>query len=201
MLRIIILISILGFISGSILYAELIPKAVRGIDIVACSADGNPGTANVYSLCGKKCGTLTAILEFAKGFFPVLLGNILIPPEYRTYTFALIIIAPVMGHIFSIFHNWNGGLGIATTFGTMIAIFLRSRLLVLLVGDYAIGKFALKFRHKYYRTLFVFGAFLVELLLLNSKDAYSMAYFCIACIIILKCIAVNHKNSIQSIPK
>ncbi|MCD8216848.1 MAG: glycerol-3-phosphate acyltransferase, partial [Clostridiales bacterium] len=134
-----------------------------------------------------------------KGFFPVLLGNILIASEDRRYTFALVIIAPVMGHIFSIFHNWNGGLGIATTFGTMIAIFLQSRLLVLLVGNYAIGKFLLKFRHKHQRTLFVFGVFLVEILLLNSKDAYSLAYFCIACVILLKCLALDHKDPISTI--
>lgn len=96
LLTMIILISIIGFFSGSILYAKLIPKAICGIDIVTCSADGNPGTANVYSLCGKKCGTLTAILKFAKGFFPVLLGNILIASKDRTYTFALVIIAPVI---------------------------------------------------------------------------------------------------------
>ena len=34
-----------GYLSGSILYSYLLPKALKGIDITAESPDGNPGTA------------------------------------------------------------------------------------------------------------------------------------------------------------
>ncbi|MCD8365334.1 MAG: glycerol-3-phosphate acyltransferase [Clostridiales bacterium] len=198
MLGKIIFISILGFFSGSVLFAQIIPRAMYGVDIVASSGNGNPGTANVFSICGKKCGILTAILEFAKGFFPVLMGNIMIPLESRTFTFGFIILAPVMGHMFSVFHNLNGGMGIATTFGTLIAVYLQCKALLLLVMDYAIGKFLLKFRHSYQRTLFVFGAFLVELIIFGHRGLYTMSYICIACAIMLKCIYITETSVRQT---
>lgn len=72
----IIVLSVIGFFSRSLLFAQTLPKSICGVDIIASSENGNPGTANVFSICGKKCGILTAILEFAKGFFPVLAGNL-----------------------------------------------------------------------------------------------------------------------------
>ena len=32
-----------GYLSGSVLYSYLLPKALKGIDITAESPDGNPG--------------------------------------------------------------------------------------------------------------------------------------------------------------
>ena len=41
-----------GYLSGSILYSYLLPKALKGIDITAESPDGNPGTANAFTCAG-----------------------------------------------------------------------------------------------------------------------------------------------------
>lgn len=184
----IIWVSVLGFLSGSVLYAKLLPKLFYDIDIVACSEDGNPGTSNVFKYCGKKCGILTGILEFAKGFFPVALGNNMINIQESGSLFGFIILAPVLGHMFSVFHHWNGGMGVAPTFGTLIAVFLQCRMLIVLTGLYAVGRFAIKFRHQYQRTLAVFGCFAAAALLLEPSEPYRTTYFLIGCTICVKCI-------------
>ena len=43
-----IFFSIVGYLSGSILYAYWIPKILFQKDICALSPDGNPGTANAF---------------------------------------------------------------------------------------------------------------------------------------------------------
>ncbi len=184
----IIWVSILGFLSGSVLYAKLLPKLFYGINIVECSEDKNPGTSNVFKYCGKKCGTLTGMLEFAKGFFPVVLGNCIVNVQESGRWFGFIIIAPILGHMFSIFHDWNGGMGIAPTFGTLIAVFQQCQLLIVLVGIYAVARFLLKFKQQYHRTLTVFGTFMVLTLLLENSEIYRQVYFIVACIICVKCI-------------
>lgn len=190
----IIFVCMIGFLSGSILYAKILPQVIYGVDITKISEDGNPGTSNVFKYCGKKCGILTSVLEFAKGFFPVLLGNCIVNVEQSKKLFGLIIIAPVLGHIFSFFNGGNGGIGIAPTCGTLIAVFLRCRLLIVLTSIYAVAKFILKFKHQYQRTLFVFGTFMLAIVLMQPLDIYRQAYLILSIIICGKCLLVTACN-------
>ena len=63
-----------GYLSGSILYSYLLPKALKGIDITAESPDGNPGTANAFTCAGIPIGILVLCMELLKGYLPVLLA-------------------------------------------------------------------------------------------------------------------------------
>ena len=45
-----------GFFSGSILYSLILPKWIKGVDIVAVSDDHNPGPANAMKYAGKLVG-------------------------------------------------------------------------------------------------------------------------------------------------
>ena len=63
--------ALLGFLSGSILYSALLPRWLRGIDIVAGSDDHNPGAANAFLLAGPQVGVLCVLCDLAKGFLPV----------------------------------------------------------------------------------------------------------------------------------
>lgn len=61
-----------GYLSGSILYSYLLPKALKGIDITAESPDGNPGTANAFTCAGIPIGILVLCMELLKGYLPVI---------------------------------------------------------------------------------------------------------------------------------
>ena len=67
--------TILGFALGSTLFAYWTPKIIRHIDIRELPADHNPGVANAFMYGGFFCGLLSLILELAKGFVPVFLGQ------------------------------------------------------------------------------------------------------------------------------
>lgn len=171
-------ISIIGFLSGSVLYAKLIPRLMCKVDICQVSEDGNPGTANVFKYCGKKCGILTSILEFAKGFFPVAVSHGILGVNVNSGIFGLVILAPVLGHMFSLFNHFDGGIGIAPLFGTLIAIYPFTVLLILLVLAYVFGKYVIKFKDRNNRTFFVFIVFGIATFLLEQivvvKYTYSL---------------------------
>ena len=87
-----------GYLSGSILFAYLIPKYFYHIDICRLSDDQNPGAFNAFTHTGIRTGTLILLLELAKGFFPVHIALHVLSPTDPL--FALVLAAPVIGHAF-----------------------------------------------------------------------------------------------------
>ena len=63
---------LVGYLSGSILYAYLLPKYICHIDIMKDSDDHNPGTFNAFALAGTQVGILVIALELLKGFLAIL---------------------------------------------------------------------------------------------------------------------------------
>lgn len=93
--------TILGFALGSTLFAYWTPKIIRHIDIRELPADHNPGVANAFMYGGFFCGLLSLILELAKGFVPVFLGQRFL--DTHSLLFIPVLIAPVFGHAFPFF--------------------------------------------------------------------------------------------------
>ena len=120
----IIFFSLAGFASGSVLYSMILPKWLRGIDIVFLSEDHNPGTANAVKYAGKTIGMLCLICDLGKGFAPVWLASHAMPPIIQSPAFALILAAPVLGHAFSPMLHGKGGKAIAVTFGVLLGIWI-----------------------------------------------------------------------------
>ena len=119
-----LIFALLGYLSGSVLYARLIPHIFHVPDVTENSRDGNPGTANAYMHGGFFIGTLTLIFELGKGIAPVA--------AYLHFTggdissdmwLPLILAAPVLGHIFPVFFGFSGGKGIAVTFGSLLGLY------------------------------------------------------------------------------
>lgn len=121
----IILVSVIGYLLGSISFAVIVAKS-QGVDIFT-QGSGNPGATNVKRTLGSKWGNLVFALDALKGFvaavWPMLfLGSL---------KFGIIgLVAAIMGHSFSVFLKFRGGKGVATTMGGLLAIMP----LVLLVG-------------------------------------------------------------------
>lgn len=95
--------TILGFALGSTLFAYWTPKIIRHIDIRELPADHNPGVANAFMYGGFFCGLLSLILELAKGFVPVFLGQRFL--DTHSLLFIPVLIAPVFGHAFPFFRK------------------------------------------------------------------------------------------------
>jgi glycerol-3-phosphate acyltransferase PlsY len=104
-----------GFLMGSIMFSKFIPKLVVHKNICELSDDGNPGAFNAFKTCGVKIGSLCLALDILKGFIPVLVASLLI--NAQSPLFALVIIAPILGHAIGMFNGFHGGKCIATSFG------------------------------------------------------------------------------------
>jgi glycerol-3-phosphate acyltransferase PlsY len=124
----IILVSVAGYLLGSISFAVLISKR-QGVDIFT-QGSGNPGATNVKRVLGSKWGNLVFVLDALKGL--IAAGwPILVLGEIRLAVIGLI--AAIIGHSFSIFLKFRGGKGVATTMGGLLAIMPMSLVIGLLV--------------------------------------------------------------------
>lgn len=139
-MRYYLIFAVLGYLSGSILFARLFGYFFKGKDIIAGTKDGNPGTANAFMCGGLACGMLTLCFELFKAFWPVFLcwkcqdqmwavkmmaaGRIMPGNSHlvRTVGQAFVLAAPVAGHVFPIFFRFRGGKGIAATFGSLLGL-------------------------------------------------------------------------------
>ena len=117
--------TILGFALGSTLFAYWTPKIIRHIDIRELPADHNPGVANAFMYGGFFCGSLSLILELAKGFVPVFLGRRFL--DTHSALFIPVLIAPVFGHAFPFFRKEKGGKAITASFGVLLGLLPEMR--------------------------------------------------------------------------
>jgi len=109
---------IVSYLVGSISIAYYMCRKFYSIDIRQYGS-GNPGSTNVLRVLGTKPALIVFLADLLKGFITVSIGR-LIGGENLALLAA---IAVVVGHDWSIFHNFKGGKGIATSLGVVIGIF------------------------------------------------------------------------------
>lgn len=123
-----------GFLLGGVLFSYHIPKQLCNVDVVACSRDGNPGTANAMKLCGVPVGLTCLDCDLLKGYLPVSLALRVLPVE--SWWLAPILVAPVLGHALAVFYPFPGGKAVAVSFGVLLGLLPHSWLVLALVIPY-----------------------------------------------------------------
>lgn len=113
-----LLLVLFAYLYGSVLFGEHIAKA-KGIDIRSVGS-GNVGATNVGRVLGKKYAFLVFILDFSKGLLPMILARLYFGLD--SWTTFFVGLASLLGHMYPVFHNFRGGKGVATAFGTLTAI-------------------------------------------------------------------------------
>lgn len=116
-----------GYLAGSIPSAVLIGRAVKGIDIRTLGS-GNAGTTNTIRILGLRWGIVVFMIDFLKGFLPVLLARIFGPELGAQWTLLCLGtgVLAMLGHVFPVFASFRGGKGIATGAGFLFALFPES---------------------------------------------------------------------------
>lgn len=109
---------VFSYIYGSVPFGLILVKLLKGVDIRKIGS-GNIGATNVSRVLGIKGGLISGILDISKGFIPVILGRYLGLSEIELFLLGFF---GVIGHDFSIFLSFNGGKGVASTLGLLIAI-------------------------------------------------------------------------------
>lgn len=156
---------ILGYLSGSVLFAQVFSKVFRKEGMIESSKDQNPGTANAFVQGGFWCGILTLAGDLAKGFLPVFLFlHYGMPEGSRALLNGLVIAAPVIGHIFPLFYGFRGGKGIAVTFGCLLGLLPLWQPVAALAVLFIFFSVVLRITPHYHRTLAAYLCALVCIL-------------------------------------
>jgi len=120
---------IASYLVGSISFAYFICRNFYSTDIRKYGS-GNPGSTNVLRVLGAKPALIVFAADLLKGLIMVSLGRFLGGESLAL----LSAVAVVIGHDWSIFLNFKGGKGIATSFGVVIGLFPKVALLLLIIG-------------------------------------------------------------------
>ena len=113
-----LLVVILAYLLGSIPTGVLLSRALGGRDVRQYGS-GNIGAANVVRASGFKVGALVGLIDILKGVLPVLLARLL---GLDSGLWAVVVVAAVVGHDYSLFLRFHGGKGVATTLGAALAL-------------------------------------------------------------------------------
>ena len=167
-----LLFVLLGYVSGSVLYARVFAKLLGKGDICENSKDHNPGATNAFQNGGFWCGTLTLICDILKGFLPVALYLAFCKYEdYPASGLAFVLAAPIIGHNFPLIYRGKGGKGICATFGCLLGLLPEWQPVAILVVFFIFFSTVLRITPHYHRTLMSYGCTLVGVLcLVESFD-------------------------------
>ncbi len=115
-----IFIIFFSYLIGSIPFGYLVGKYLKRIDIRE-HGSGNIGVANSFRVMGIKYALLVLIGDCLKGLFSIMFAKWLVVESIEFYL--LIGLAAIIGHNWSVFLNFKGGKGIATTYGVVLSFY------------------------------------------------------------------------------
>ena len=104
-----------GYLIGSISFAVLVSRLMRLPDPRSYGSK-NPGATNVLRTGSKAAAVMTLIGDAAKGGVAIMLA------APFTAELALVGLAAFLGHLYPVFHRFQGGKGVATAAGVLLAL-------------------------------------------------------------------------------
>jgi glycerol-3-phosphate acyltransferase PlsY len=103
---------LIGAVNPATILATILGKDLRH------AGSGNPGATNAGRVLGARWGVVVGVLDVLKGLLPVLLAEHFL----GTVTALWVGLAVVLGHIWSPFLKGQGGKGVATSLGAILAV-------------------------------------------------------------------------------
>ena len=115
-------VAVAAYLIGSISFAVIV-SAVMGLDDPRSYGSGNPGATNVLRSGNKKAAVLTLIGDAFKGWLAVwLAARFGLRFGLGETAVALAAIAVFLGHLYPVFFRFQGGKGVATAAGVLLAV-------------------------------------------------------------------------------
>ncbi len=111
-----------GYLIGSLSFAVIVSRGM-GLADPRSYGSKNPGATNVLRSGNKAAAVLTLMLDALKGYVPVLLV-LVYGPRYGLGDAAAAFtgLAAFIGHLWPVFFRFQGGKGVATAAGVLMAI-------------------------------------------------------------------------------
>ena len=113
---------LIAYLIGSLSFAVIVSK-LMGLPDPHSYGSGNPGATNVLRTGKKLAALLTLLGDAGKGWLALWLAQ-----RYATefaltdITLAMVAFAVFLGHLFPVFFRFQGGKGVATAAGILLAI-------------------------------------------------------------------------------
>ncbi len=111
-----------AYLIGSLSFAVIFSRML-GLADPRSYGSKNPGATNVLRSGNKAAAILTLVFDALKGYVPVLLVLIFGPRfGLGEITVALVGLAAFLGHVWPVFFKFQGGKGVATAAGVLMAL-------------------------------------------------------------------------------
>ena len=114
----VIIFAVIAYLIGSLSSAIIVCKFLNLPD-PRTQGSMNPGTTNVLRIGGKTPAIITLAGDILKGFLPVFIAHSI---AIDGLFLGLIAIAALLGHVYPIFFKFQGGKGVATAAGAILAL-------------------------------------------------------------------------------
>lgn len=110
-----------AYLIGSISFAVIISR-MMGLGDPRTYGSKNPGATNVLRSGSKLAAVLTLLLDALKGYVPTaLVQYYAFELGFEDPTIAFVGLAAFLGHLFPVFFKFQGGKGVATAAGVLLA--------------------------------------------------------------------------------
>ncbi len=185
-----ILYILLGYFSGSILFAKVFGQLLAGKDITQGTADENPGASNAFTQGGFLCGTLTLCCDLLKGFLPVFLyikGG-------GSQALGLVLAAPVLGHILPAYFGFRGGKGIAVSFGVLLGLLPNWLPVMVLALFFILYSLVIRIDPHYYRTLMTYLSAGIGILISGQRQEICFGFLLICAMVVLRLLSSREEK-------
>ena len=117
-----IFVVVSAYLLGSVSFAVLVSTAM-GLKDPRTYGSKNPGATNVLRSGNKLAAVLTLFGDSLKGWLAVYLAKTFAEQyNFGDATISLVALAVFLGHLFPIYHRFEGGKGVATAAGILLAV-------------------------------------------------------------------------------
>ncbi|MGD0335967.1 MAG: glycerol-3-phosphate 1-O-acyltransferase PlsY [Candidatus Omnitrophota bacterium] len=174
---------IFSYLIGSIPTAYIFGRALKGIDIRDFGS-GNMGATNALRVLGKKAGITVLFIDILKGLFSVAVLSSFVFSQGIIADSSIVPIilgmSSIVGHNWTIFLNFKGGKGVATTFGVLIGLSLKISGFAAVLGFVILVWFLVFFAFRIVAIASVTAAlaFPVFILLLREAKGFQLSLIC-----------------------
>lgn len=180
-----VLFIIISYLFGSVSSAVLVCK-LMGLPDPRLAGSNNPGATNVLRIGGKIPAIFTLLGDVLKGTLPVCFTLYFFPMNHPLI--AGVAFAAFIGHLYPIFFGFQGGKGVATFLGCLIAI---SWLAAIVWGVMWLAIAGI-FRYASLASLVASAVIPVILLLLGQPFPFILSFTAM-----LPFLLIRHKTNIQ----
>jgi len=188
---------IVSYLIGSIPTAYIFGRLIKGIDIRK-HGSGNVGATNALRVLGKGAGITVLILDILKGFVTVVfLGNFIagnIPFITEEGVRLILGISCICGHNWTIFLNFQGGKGIATTLGVLLGLAFKIGTLKIILSLLVLIWFTVFFVLGIVSIASVFTAIALPVLAILFGQTYILVS---ASLLLCVFVIIRHKSNLK----